>query len=316
MKNTWLSARPTHLTWVILILASALWAPSTLAWNATGHRVIAVLAWDQLSDPTRKQISSLLEDHPALPDWQQQLSRGKNPPPITPLARFAEASTWADDIRHDERYADDTRDAMKLRHRDWHYVNWASQTGAPKHRGGRLDVEIPRLTTVLADRAQAPEVRAMALVWLIHLVGDAHQPLHVISWQEPDGDFDDGGLNFHVLDESRPRFSQMSLHSWWDDLPGPPWLRGDRLRARAEEVAEGRTSHKVAPGNPQAWLEESFALANREIRPILSDSHRNSADNPWRITPEYRSLAKKVSERRLHEAGIRLARLLNDALSP
>jgi hypothetical protein len=61
------------------------------AWNAAGHRLVAVIAWQEMGPGARQQASLLLLAHPALSSWEKQLARGKSPPATTPQALFAEA---------------------------------------------------------------------------------------------------------------------------------------------------------------------------------------------------------------------------------
>ena len=306
----------------LLLVGLALCGQPAQAWNAAGHRLSAVIAWSEMSPRTREKVEALLADHPAHGDWQQRLDRGKRPSQIESAvdarALFAEASTWADDIRRDERFSDQPAEAgadgENLRHRDWHYLNWLIDDGAragsaPVHRGGQLDSALTHEWRRLADPSLPSPMRAQALVWLVHLLADAHQPLHVACWREADGSIDVGGLAFKVVDDANPRFAETSLHSWWDDLPGPPWLRGERLIERATILLGIYPAAQVRQGNSSDWLNESFALAKTSVRP--------SAPAPglaWPVTVEYRTLAKKISERRLVEAGVRLGRLLNTAL--
>lgn len=300
-------------------LASCLFLAShqALAWNAAGHRLSAVIAWSQMSPPTRLKVETLLAAHPAQSAWLRQLSRGKNPYPTDGRAQFAEASTWADDIRRDRRFSDETgaEDDEYARHRDWHYVNWligGSDRGRSANRGGGLDRALAPLLRQLADPAGAPRQRAIALVWLLHLLADGHQPLHVASWRLADGSDDDGGLAFQLADETQPRFATMSLHAWWDDLPGPPWLRGERLLERAAALLDEHPAAGIRQGRMEDWLAESFELARHSVRPPAGEA--GSADAPWPVTAEYRAQARKVSDRRVAEAGVRLGRLLDATL--
>lgn len=280
------------------------------AWNAAGHRLTASLAWEQMNAESRQQATALLNQHIALPLWEKRLQRDKTSEASTPLARFAEASTWADDIRRLDNDAKQTDDRAVAVNRDWHYVNWPIGQGAAGQRGGGLDRAIDAQALRLADRRLPASERAQALAWLIHLVGDAHQPLHVASWPLPDGSFDDGGLGFRIRDEKRPRFPEASLHSWWDDLPGPPWLRGERLARQAERLRESYPAAKIVQGDSGDWIFESYLLAGDGLHPdVMTDQA------PWLITESYRARARTISERRLAESGVRLGRLLNAILT-
>ncbi|HET6718743.1 MAG TPA: S1/P1 nuclease [Rhodocyclaceae bacterium] len=293
------------LGWFFLLLAS-----NATAWNAAGHRLSASLAWNEMSAETQRQVTALLQQHPALPLWEQQIRRGKAAVEVTPLALFAEASTWPDELRRQAAAVKDSDKQGAAVNRDWHYVNWPVGRGAAHSRGGRLDQAIEAQAARLADRWLPAGDRAVALAWLVHLVADAHQPLHVATWPLPDGSFDDGGLGFPVRDDQRRRFADTSLHSWWDELPGPPWLRGERLASRSELLREAYPAAAIAQRESGDWIAESFELAGQDLRPSVA------ADQlPWPISEAYRARAKKISERRLAESGVRLGRLLDAILS-
>lgn len=295
--------RGRRLAWLLFFLAG-----EAAAWNAAGHRLSAVIAWQELSPGMQRQVAALLGRHPAAADWEEKLQRGKNPAPVTPQALFAAASTWPDEIRRQARDADPSSAAAVGAHRDWHYVNWPVNRGPSASRGGQLDREILRQAARLGDRRRPDAERAEALAWLIHLVGDAHQPLHVASWPEADGGFDDGGLAFLIHDAARPRLRQTSLHVWWDELPGAPWLRGERLEQRAGALRQRFPARAVRQGQVKDWLGESFAAAKDWVRPAASEQ-------PWPVDADYRTRALEFSDRRLAEAGVRLARLLEATLA-
>src|SRR5687767_13920434 len=108
---------------VFLILAHPLHA-----WNSTGHKAIALIAYQQLSPAARRQVDSLLSKHPDYSKWVEGVAladRGR--------AAFLEASVWPDTIRHDRRFHDDNRTptppipglpaGSQSRHAGWHFIN-------------------------------------------------------------------------------------------------------------------------------------------------------------------------------------------------
>src|SRR6185369_4727281 len=129
--------------------------------------------------------------------------------------------------------------------------------GAEAAASGRLDRELVALTASLATRASASlAARRYALPWLIHLVGDAHQPLHASTR----GDDDET-----ISNPFNPRKRRSSLHAFWDDLPGPPWLRGERLnRVSAALLA---AYPRPAAADSSEWLAESWQLARERAYP-------------------------------------------------
>jgi len=296
---------------LLLILGIGLSAPS-LAWNGAGHRISACIAWDRLSDQTRQQVSRLLQAHLDLARWQRQQKHYGSLEQNRVL--FIEASTWADDIRHDSRYHDNDEETvsgtpdMESRHRDWHYENLplAPERGdqeRPTAREGQLSARIMQLSAQLADRRLGDPERAYALVWLIHLVGDIHQPLHVVSRYDEDGNPDAGGNDQSVIDPANNRRPETSLHTYWDDLPGPSRLRGNQLLDAAQSMDSDMspTPQKTVA----AWRQESLQLARTRVYPGIDSNQVPVLDE------RYSRQAKAVADRRLVEAGRRLAGLLN-----
>jgi len=291
------------VTPVARLLALCLLLPlPALAWNAAGHRLSAALAWEGLDAPTRAEVAILLRAHPDHPRWLVHVGRNDDPVRIA----FIEASTWPDDIRRDPRFYDAGRDTATPtlpgfpdmeRRRRWHYVDrpLPPVAGGPLSTG-ELDRRIGRLAATLADRRASLQSRSYALPWLIHLVADAHQPLHTASRLDAEGRSDEGGNALTVATPLHPRLGRMRLHAYWDDLPGPPWLRGSRLEA-ALRVLERQAP---PPGGPEVWIEESWQLARDTAYPPAPEIDR-----------AFDARARDIARRRIAEAGQRLADLLN-----
>lgn len=264
------------------------------AWNAAGHRLTAVIAWQQLSPAAQSAISEALSRHPDYERWIEK-SRSTDGVEI-----FAEASTWPDDIRHDPRFYDDDREPATpsllglsdtARHKRWHYVDLDA---AGKTKSGELDAQIERLSRLLRSTGKKAEI-SYALPWLAHLVADIHQPLHVGRHG------DEGGNRVEIENPFNKRLPFSSLHVYWDDLPAPPWLRGKRLAQNAARLLE---AHPLpVQGNVALWRDESHHLlteaypdANGSVLPI--------------ITEEFRRRSRAIADRRIVEAGYRLGGLL------
>jgi len=252
------------------------------AWNAAGHRLTAAIAWLHLSPPARAQVTHLLSLHPAHADWCLR-SR------IDDLAynAFLEASTWPDDIRRDPDFDSDP----KARHLNWHYVDIDARGIASGD--GELDRRLEQLIHQLSDPRISESAKATVLPWVIHLVGDLHQPLHVGSRN------DAGGNGFAITDPFNRRFPDSNLHRWWDDLPGWPGLRGRALERAAKRLL-ARNPEISSQSDIARWKRESWELAQRHAYP----------SSPT-ITAEFRTHARGIADRRLAEAGRRLGVLLD-----
>lgn len=327
---------------VSLALAVLACAVPARAWNGSGHRQIALLAFDSLSPGSRSRLSALLRQHPLFAeDFLDHL------PADLPVAErdrwlFSHAATWPDVARGRPDY-----------HRGaWHYVNLRLRLHAPAsgERGlprlsscaegrasmeqartrpdavapGPFDVEgaVSRARGMLGDLAAPPGERALALSWLLHLVADAHQPLHAVALFS-DGRFpegDRGGNEIDVVGRGR-------LHAVWDGLLGSEEtpgaidaavqsLRGDPALLQLWQAAR----RDVAV---QHIIDESCELARAEVyagallTTVLDVERRASSEQP-RVTLDESQIdrARRAARRRAVQAGARLAVALEGAFSP
>jgi hypothetical protein len=296
---------------LLLALAAFLVAAPAFAWNGAGHRLVTAIAWDHLDSPTRQAAVDLLRHHP---DQERWLDKSSHYPSESPdYVLFVEASTWADDIRRDPRFAGDSPGPVlpgfpdMERHGDWHYDNLPLQGKPRRSPDGQLTERIHSLAAQLGNKRMAPEKRAYALAWLLHLVGDIHQPLHVVSRYDQRGRGDDGGNGLAVRDALNSRHPETNLHTYWDELPGPPWLRGKRLRLTAEALEREGTIPARSDDLPERWRDESLRLAREHLYP---DSQ---AEVPT-LDSDYRDMAHSIANQRLVDAGMRLADLLRQIL--
>jgi hypothetical protein len=169
------------------------------AWDRLAHRVAARLAERQLSDSAQAGIAELLE----------------------PAESLADASTWADENRR-----------LVPGSGAWHYANVPLDEPGYDARFARRGQLVPRIREfrrILADRSRPVEERRLGLRFLVHLVEDLHQPLHV-------GDNHDRGGN-----RLQVRFFRRAtnLHHVWDSLLIEHWSH-DEDRWLAELVAIDR----------------------------------------------------------------------------
>jgi hypothetical protein len=256
-------------------MAFALLAPAAARpWSARGHEVVAAIAEERLTPAAREMLRELVGD--------------------TPLSA-PEIATWADALR----------DRKKRR---WHFVNIPFSA---EHYDARRDCPEEACSVAALDRAVAelsgrgsPMRRADALRWLVHLVGDLHQPLHA-----GDG-WDRGGNDLRVRIGRRRQPS--NLHRVWDDDVVKPLLRRETplsaARALAAEISRADAERWAAELRPVAWAEES----NRVARAIYVELGRRPQDETIaRLPPGYAAAQRRRVESALQRAGVRLAALLD-----
>ncbi len=268
-----------------------------LAWNAAGHRLSAVIAWQYMAPATRAFVADSLRLHPDHAEWANRAGAAD-----TALI-LAEASTWPDRIRHDTRFHDERREPPALpvaglfdqaRHVDWHYVDFHDDGRRGK---GNIDRALAGLVETLRSTGNPAEI-AWALPWLVHLVGDLHQPMHVGRAE------DAGGNDVLVEDSTSPKKPFVKLHAWWDELPGRSDLRGKRLNKRAGQLLLSQTAASPA-FDIDHWRDETHAL-------LAGAYPLQQGSVSLLIDADFRRRAESTAAERIVSAGLRLGRLLDD----
>lgn len=251
-------------------------AVPAVAWGSLGHRLVAALAWDELNPRARAEIRVLLvgESDPTLPG----------------------IASWADELRANDP-------DLGKRSAPWHYVNIAEHDcrydAALACRGGDCVVEAIRAqTAILADRGNSRAARLQALKFVVHFVGDVHQPMHAGYAH------DKGGNEVQVNLAGAGANGQGwggNLHSLWDSrmlattgLDEAGYLH--RLRAMPVGVSTS--------ASPAQWAEASCRIM---LRPGLYPPRPG-------IDQSYVQAWLPVAETRLRRGGSALGALLNDAL--
>ena len=263
---------------VLLVICSV---PS-FAWGPEGHRVVADIARDHLNAQTRRTLIQLLGDDD-----------------------LASISNWADEIRRERRetygwhFVDipwnadgfsESRDCYKPTERD--------PSSFSDHHNCIVD-RIAVFEQVLADRQASRADRVEALKFLVHFVGDVHQPLHAVGRAR-------GGNDIYIVQfgSSRCGSRACDLHGTWDfGLVEHTHQNEQEYTNYLEKVIRREHLESQAGGTPGDWANESFHLA-REV--WLNDGQAVDQSYYRRNIP--------IADRRLALAGLRLAQLLNDSL--
>jgi hypothetical protein len=305
--------------------------PSSLrAWGPIGHMAVGYVAYQNLTAATKTRVRDLLKLNPEYANWEKQIPVGTSPDDHDRMI-FMFATTWADDIKGDPKYSDDSPDPNVpdgpsssqnigygdlFRHRYWHFVDTPfspDQTALPAIPTPNAQSEIAAFRAVLAS-SQADELKSYDLVWLLHLVGDVHQPLHAttrVTHSNVSGDA--GGNKIFLWGEAAS-----NLHAYWDDLPGSDCkFCSDKAHCADRASVFGKnlkpaTSTAAHNTNSASWIQESFEYARSQVykTPI------GLGDGPYTIVPRstYDSTAYRLAEKRIAVAGARLAQLLNTEL--
>ena len=297
---------------VIGVLCCTLAAP-TSAWNGRGHMIVAAKAWENLTPETKRAVKSLLRHNPRYASWTAGV-----PSASKVRAAFIRASTWPDFIKSARGYTNDDLPSAEaarnigyadcLQHRYWHFKDLPfSPDGTPTHEppNPNAETQIRLFTEALSDAATSDEIKSYDLAWLIHLVGDVHQPLHATQrFVSSDTNGDRGG-NDVLQCLSSPCNTGKPLHSFWDGAFG-----GSENLPSIISFAHQMASPPTTQANdldPAVWLEESFDAAKAK-------AYQPPIDNtlgPVVLTNAYRNDAAVTATQRASLAGVRLAKLLN-----
>lgn len=288
----------------ILLLASllTLWAPAPArAWGDEGHEIVAEIATHFMTNATRRKVLALL---------------AADRDPLTAHDLLSEA-TWADAYRESDAHTTKVRyDAT----RQWHFVNLEVASPnldqacfgmPPLPSGGTASTgpaddcavdKIGQFAPELSSPTTTPTERLLALKFLLHFVGDLHQPLH-------SSDENDAGGNAKLV--TAAGLGAGTLHGFWDRqfvmrLGADPVAVGDLL---ASKIAPAEAATWAA-GTPAEWAMEAFAIGMAEAYGKLP---KPRADGRYALPASYVNAAKTIVSRQLSRAGVRLAHVLNDA---
>lgn len=311
-----------------------------LAWSEAGHRIIASIAFRQLTSFEQQRVLRVLSHHPRFrEDFDQQLPndfRGEGDAVVQAEWMLQQASIWPDKARgfKGELHAEFHRST-------WHYINvpqfLTDQDRAALEPSLKINLTLTTPTTpdnelnvvqtirlarsVLADRRASDADKALMLTWLCHTVGDIHQPLHSTALFSrklfPEGD---RGGNL-VLTTQRK-----NLHSLWDQFPGDhiefKATHDHAVKMLNDRRLNGLGHQATRQLDEKTWLDESLELARTQVytAEILGHLRQFEADpniaKPSEITLSEAYLANggHVAEQRVIEAGFRLGAVLKQVV--
>ncbi|HCF24710.1 MULTISPECIES: S1/P1 nuclease [unclassified Novosphingobium] len=275
----------------ILVLAalSALWSLPVRAWGEYGHRTTAAIALANIKPQTRQRIALLM-----------QAERGLGTATCR-VRSLGDAAVWPDCIR---------RDGWRWGYSfPWHYqTEPVCKPYDPKANcanGNCVSAQIERNRRILTDRSLPAAQRLEALAFLAHFIGDIHMPLH-------SGDNNDqGGNAIKAMYGDAPVYN---LHALWDGAQAeraissavPPLVR----RYPAADLAA------LGSGTPAIWGEESWRLARQVYTRAFGFDPCQGTPAPTVVIWTNQTIEATLPDARLRltQAGLRLARVLDEAL--
>lgn len=288
--------RPVHRNPFAVLLSTALLtlalAGPAGAWAGLGHRMVGELAQRHLDPAAQAEVARLLAGEPD--------------------PSLAGVATWADDLRNDdpERFKATSR---------WHYINaqgggCAFDVARDCPDGNCVVAAIEAQRAILADRKQPLEARRDALKFIVHLVGDAHQPMHAGNRTDSGGNKFQVSLRTPMQPEEYAKKYYVdgvmgtNLHSIWDYyILGS---RGLKLGAYSDRLDKLPWPSFPAPSKydvmPLAWAGESCRLI--DARGLYPPEDNHAMDHA------YLDAMRPLAEQRVRQAAWRLAQLLNQTI--
>ena len=256
--------------WIAFVLLSAIPLQEGLAWGPAGHRIVGHIAEMNLDPQVLKTIRK---------DFN--------------IKHLANVANWADEIKR----SDPKPDVL-------HYTNIAA--GHRKYNQERdcpqkrcVTEKIKEYEGILVSPKSSRKTRKEAFKFLVHLVADVHQPMHLGNKK------DRGGNEIKVYFESK----RTNLHRVWDHdlifLNGKTQLQFARLLNQAITL---ENKNRWAGGTPEDWSNESRAM-------VLDFGYRVQFSMKRELSQNYIQEGRAIVDERLQHAGIRLAELLNRLFS-
>ena len=254
------------------------------AWGREGHRIVAIIALNHVSDATKAKLQEILA-----------------------FETLASISTWPDEVRHERdetsgwHYVDIPKSAAFFDEQRDCFTPYANHKGAETDHHDCVVDRIDMFSRQLADPAQSHDARLEALKFVVHFVGDVHQPMHAIDEAA-------GGNYIKVIlfgkqtcYENHP----CNLHGAWDEgLIEHTNLDENTYASKLEDFIKEHNLQNHVDGTPADWANESHRYAEGAL-----------VEPGTAIDELYFDHEISVVNERLALAGLRLARLLDDVFT-
>jgi hypothetical protein len=302
--------------WILVVVTLFATGAGAGAWFDKGHMVVARLAWRRLTSEQRAEILKLLKDHP---HYDEFLAAGKPLNMTQDEWVFLRAATWADWVKSGPK------ERTKYSVPEAHYINLPFVVEG----SGIKPPELARVNAVQATEQYRREAtaggdrvkRAVAIAYLMHIVGDIHQPLHcftLYSKDFPEGDR--GGTRALISIKGR----NVQLHAFWDGLLGKSTTLSsiagtvqeiEVMTRDSEAFKEDLAKHLT----PKEWADESYEVA-RTVAHLNGKLPTANADDPAAAPPrpvpsDYPETAGDAARFAAGKAGARLAKVLQEVLA-
>jgi len=306
---------------VLIVLALPLLATSAFAWGCKGHQTVALIAEKHLSPEARQFFEKLLGENRIDPQLKRYCGNFST-------SLLADGSTWPDDVRN------------FVHNGPWHYIDiprGAARAPLTSFCGesGCVTQAIAEQFAILKDPHADPQKRADAVRYLVHFVGDLHMPLHASTNNDQGGNCAPVRY-FRRKPRERNHSYVPNLHALWDTAIVERDMEGADPAEYAEFLEESfqaeLSNWQKAGIRIEDWTWESHDLAETfvygelvpkdpvevpvTVRACTDDNNVGERLLHLHFVADahYQEVAAPVVEKRIAQAGIRLALLLNEAV--
>ncbi|MDO3627543.1 S1/P1 nuclease [Mucilaginibacter sp. BT774] len=252
----------------ICLSIAAIWSMTLISWGFKGHKAVATIAEYHLNKNVKDAIDVLLDKQP-----------------------MGDVASWADEVRNDPKYKYTA---------SWHFLNLPLGLNRQQFEQAVINQQQPNIYTAIMNceaviaNVHEPDQnkKQEALKFLIHLVGDAHQPMHISRAEDKGGNtiqvrFDDKGTN---------------LHSIWDSRLIDHEGLSDTQMVKEYDTASPGQIKAWQNDSPVQWLWESYQISTK----LYAEAEKTN-----KLDDEYYRTHIGIVHERIDRAGIRLAGLLN-----
>jgi hypothetical protein len=268
-------------------LLSLFFPLASYAWNATGHMVVANIAYQNLKPQVREKVDSLVNV------MHQQYPK---------ITNFMDLAAWPDTL-HGQKIETYSR---------WHYIDTAISLDGTQTKN-LIDTDnavwaLKNIQEIVKNPQANIYERVRFLSFLAHITGDLHQPLHTVSYMSanfPDGD---KGGNMYFVQYNHGR---SNLHSLWDrgvgEFEAKPSSENIKLIANRIMTAypENYFGNRINVNSPQEWANEGV----KNAKEFVYNTPQNQA-----LSNDYLKKGKELADQQAALAGYRLAKFLNQLM--
>lgn len=307
---------------LLFLMIAPVLVGSVSAWDDTGHKLTAYIAWEQMTPQAREKAIKILLSAPEDSSLSAFFMQDSRSVAARQRELFMIAATWSDIVRNKDfknRYA-------KYHHGNWHYEDtfWRDSDGKVElvtEMQPDKENAVERLFVfdkMLRDASVSDADKAIALAWILHLAGDIHQPLHDsarVTKYDPKGD--QGGNLFMLSPKGAIGDARLNLHWYWDSIVGRSVARvndacdSDYLPAIAQEMMKkypfAKMQSRLKIGKFDEWQQEGFQIASTKLYPPTLKFGEMPSDG-------YKKQAFEIAQEQITLAGYRLGEMLNQIL--